>query len=188
MRGIPLNTMFLLSVRHLWRSQGFPPTNHRKHNRNGTLARDVLRDQEEHRCASLLRPSPTLLHLLQEFHHLSSCFFRKFQGNFGMKAITLHSRLLPGNSLLPSLTPSLTTLAYHPPNSSTACPLGLARSCHMVRVLPTLSSSPHIQLTAWILLPPSESTLLLPSLLASWSCAATLPILQHLAIMRLTNF
>ena len=37
------------------RSQGFPLTNHRGHKRNGTLARDVLRDQEEHRCTSLLR-------------------------------------------------------------------------------------------------------------------------------------
>ena len=66
----------LLPFSNLWLSQGFPPTNQRWHKRNGTLARDDFRNQDKHRCASLLRPSPTLFHLLQEFHHLSSCVSR----------------------------------------------------------------------------------------------------------------
>ena len=63
--GTPFNPIFELPFRNLWCSQGFPATNHRRHERNGTIARDVLRNQEKHSCASLLRPSPTLLHFLQ---------------------------------------------------------------------------------------------------------------------------
>ena len=87
----PLNSILLFTCRNLWRSRGFPPTNHRRQKLNGTLGRDILRNQEEHRRARLLRPSPTLLHLLQEFHHFSSGFFCQIQRNFGMDAIALHS-------------------------------------------------------------------------------------------------
>ena len=85
--GIPSNTIFVLSFCHLRRPQSFPPTDHRRHKRNWPLTRDILRNQEEHRYAGLLRPSPTLFHLLQELHHFSSCFSCQIQRNFGVKAI-----------------------------------------------------------------------------------------------------
>ena len=104
------STRCLLPFRDLWRSQSLSRTYHRRQKRNGTLARDALRNQEKHRCASLLRPSPTLSHHVQEIHHLSSCSFCQIQWNFGVKAIApLLS--LPCNSLLPSPTPSPTTSA-----------------------------------------------------------------------------
>ena len=68
--GTPFNTMFVLPFLHLRRPQSFPPTNHRRHERNWPLTRDIFWNQEEHRCAGLLQPSPTLFHLLQ-IHHFS---------------------------------------------------------------------------------------------------------------------
>ena len=44
--GIPLNTIFVLRFRNLCCSQVLPPTNHRKHNCDGTLADNVLQIQE----------------------------------------------------------------------------------------------------------------------------------------------
>ena len=61
--GIPPNTMSFLPSRHLKRTQPLPPTNQRGQKRDGTFAREVLRNLEEHRRARLLRPSPTLINL-----------------------------------------------------------------------------------------------------------------------------
>ena len=58
---------------------------------NGTLARDMFLNPEEHRCASLLRPSPTLFHFHSKFRDFSSCFFLQVQQNFGMKATSRFS-------------------------------------------------------------------------------------------------
>ena len=80
-----MNTVLQLPLRHFWCSQGFPPTNQRWHERNRSLTCNILRSQEEHRRACLLRPSSTLLHLLQELHNFSSCFFCQVQGTLGWK-------------------------------------------------------------------------------------------------------
>ena len=76
--GVLIHTIHLLPFRHFWCSQGFPPTNQRRHQRNRPLTRDILQDQEEHR-----RPFSTLFHLFQQLHHFSSCFFCQVQGTFG---------------------------------------------------------------------------------------------------------
>ena len=69
-RRIPANTDCLLPSRDLFRSRPFPPTNRGVHECDGALTRDVLRNQEEHRRARLLRPSPTRFHFLdEEFHN-----------------------------------------------------------------------------------------------------------------------
>ena len=160
--GIPLNSIFVLTFRNHWRSQSFPPTSHRKHERDGPLNRDILRNQEEHRCASLLRPSLTLFHLLQEFHHISLCFSRQIQRHFGMRTITTPLLSLPCNSSPPSQDHSLPSaylrLNFSALHSSTVCPSDLTLPCRIANASPALSSSPHIWPTAWhLLLPPSES-------------------------------
>ena len=71
--------------------QSFPPAYHRRHQPNRPLTRRILRDQEDHCCACLLRPFPTLFHFLQEFHHFFLRLFRQVQWNFGMKTITANS-------------------------------------------------------------------------------------------------
>ena len=65
----------------------------RRHQRNWSFTRDILRNQEEHRCVGLLRPLSTLLHVLQEFRNSSSLFFCQVQRNSGMEAVTSYSSL-----------------------------------------------------------------------------------------------
>ena len=91
--GISPSTIPLLPSQNLWCTESFPPANLGNQKSNGPFARDVLRHQSKHRCASLWQPSPTLLHLLQEFHHFSACFLWQIQQNFGMKTITSYSCL-----------------------------------------------------------------------------------------------
>ena len=79
--SVPIHTILMLSLRHFRSTHSFPPTNQCRHERDRSLTRNILRYQEQHRCASLLRPLSTLLHLLQEHHHFSSCFSCQFQGN-----------------------------------------------------------------------------------------------------------
>ena len=100
-RGIPLNTICLLPFRNLRRSQGFPPTNRCKPERDGPLAREVLRNHEAHRCASLLRHLPhcstfsknsttyPLGSLVKS--NTSPLASRQIQRHFGMKAIAAPS-------------------------------------------------------------------------------------------------
>ena len=38
-RGVPINSILLLPLRHFWCSQGFPPTNQRRHQCNRSLTR-----------------------------------------------------------------------------------------------------------------------------------------------------
>ena len=89
--SVPIHATFLLLLRHLRCSQGFPPTNQRRHQRNRSLTRDILRYQEEHRRASLLRPFSTWFHLFQKLHDFSSCFFCQVQGNVRVEAVASHS-------------------------------------------------------------------------------------------------
>ena len=63
------------------------------------LARDILRDQEEHRLASLLRPSATLFHCCKELHHFTSRFINPME-LLGELHHILHPSL-PRNSSLP---------------------------------------------------------------------------------------
>ena len=82
--------ILLLPLRHFRCSQGFPPTKQRRHERNWSFTRDILRNPEEHHRACLLRPFSTLL---QELHDFSSRFFRHIQVNLGVEAITPYSCL-----------------------------------------------------------------------------------------------
>ena len=52
--SVPIYAVLLLPLRHLWSSQGFPPTNQRRHKRPRPLTRDILRYQEEHHRACLV--------------------------------------------------------------------------------------------------------------------------------------
>ena len=90
-RGVPIQAIFLLSLRHLKCSQGFPPPNQRWHARNRPLTCNRLRNQEEHRCAGSLRPFSTLFHLLRELDNFSSRFFCQVQRNFWVESVTSHS-------------------------------------------------------------------------------------------------
>ena len=56
--SVPIHAILLLPLRHVWCSQSFPPTYRRRHQRNRSLTRDILRNQEEHRRAGLLRSFP----------------------------------------------------------------------------------------------------------------------------------
>ena len=89
--SVPINAMLLLPLRHFWCSQGFPHTNQRRRERSRPLTRNVLKNQEEHRRARLLRPFTTLFHLLQELDNFSSRFFCQVQKNFwdGIRHIPL---------------------------------------------------------------------------------------------------
>ena len=91
--SIPLLTVLLLPLCHVWRPQCFPPPYQRRHQRNRPLTHDILRNQEEHRCACFLRLLATVLHFLHEFHNSSSRFFCQVQRNSGMEAVTFHSCL-----------------------------------------------------------------------------------------------
>ena len=69
------------------------------------LTRNILRNQEEHRCASLLRPLATLFHPLQEFHNVSSrfsCQVQKALSLGGIRRIPL--LFLPCTILMPFLS------------------------------------------------------------------------------------
>ena len=68
---IPPDTMSFLPSRHLRRTQQLPPTNHSGQKRDRAFARNVLRNQEKHRRAGLLRPSPTLLYLSKDLAQTS---------------------------------------------------------------------------------------------------------------------
>ena len=51
--NVPLNTILVLPFRHFLCPQRLPPSNHRWHHQcNRPLTRDILRNQEEHRCPS----------------------------------------------------------------------------------------------------------------------------------------
>ena len=54
--GVPISTTPLLPFRYIWCSDNFPPAYQRRHKRKRPLTRDILRYQEEHCCAGLLRP------------------------------------------------------------------------------------------------------------------------------------
>ena len=142
-RGIPLNTILLLPFRNLWRSQGFPPTNHHNHKRNGTVVCKILRNQED--CSNL--PHCSTLSKNSTTSPLVSSV--KTQRNFGIKAIALHSCLclvtLCGILKLLLQKPS----AYAPPNSSTlrfstVRPSNLVHSYHIANAPSILFSSPHM--------------------------------------------
>ena len=102
-----------------------------------------LWNQDEHPCANLLRPSPTLLHLLPRIQpHLPL-----FLSSNPTELLDENNRTpllsLPCNSLWPSPIPFPFTSAFSPPNSSTlhfstACLLGLLSSCHIASTLPFL--------------------------------------------------
>ena len=55
------------------------------------MTRNILRNQEEHRCALLLRPFATQFHLLQELYNFLSCFFCQVQGNVRVGSVASHS-------------------------------------------------------------------------------------------------
>ena len=86
-RGVPLPAILLLPLCHFWRSQGFPPASQSWHERNRPFTCDILRNQEEHRRAGLLRPFFALHQLLQELHGFSSCLFCQVQGNFRVESV-----------------------------------------------------------------------------------------------------
>ena len=164
-RGIRLNSIVFFAISRPLPIAKLP--NQCGQKRSGTLTRDVLRNQEAHCCASLLRPSPTLLHLLQSFHNFSSCFIRRIQQNFWMKATAPHSRPCHVTSL------AFSNSFFRQPRHSLLQTLqlfisprllfsSLVSSCHIANNWPILSSSPHIWPKLWhLLLPPSKSTLLL---------------------------
>ena len=70
-----------------------PPTYQRRHQRNRHLTCNILRDQEEHRRTSLLRPSSTLFYLLPRVPPLLLLVaFVKVQSRpLGEKSIASHS-------------------------------------------------------------------------------------------------
>ena len=51
--------------------------------RNEAFARDVLRNQEEHRPVGMLRPFPTLLHGFEELHNFSVIVLDSSKGTSG---------------------------------------------------------------------------------------------------------
>ena len=139
--SIPIHSILLLPLWHFWNSQGFPPTDQRRHKRNWPLTRDVLGSQEEHRCAGLLRPFSTLLHLHQKLHYFSSRFFCHVQRNFWVESVTSHSCFLPCTlsmpcpSRLPSISESLPHIPSIP-HSSMACSAYFELSRHIANALP----------------------------------------------------
>ena len=64
-RGVAIHSILLLPLRHFWCSQSFPPTNQRRHKRNWSFTRDILRNQRKHRRAWLVAPFSTLFHLFR---------------------------------------------------------------------------------------------------------------------------
>ena len=120
-RGVPLNTIIVLPCCHR-RPQRFP-TNHRR----WPLTRDMLRNQEEHRCAGIshtVAPSPRIPQLLLLFHSPNPA---------DMLGESHHTQLpsLPCKSLPPELGHFLFTLACLPsassiPHFSMACSFDLA--------------------------------------------------------------
>ena len=153
-RGVPINSILLLPLRHFWCSPGFPPTDQRRHKRNWPLTRDVLQNQREHRRAGLLRPFSTLFHLLQELHDFSARFFCQVQRNFWVESVTFHScfclvqsRCLVQVAFFQSRQRFLTFLQF-------LIPLWLVLHIHNDLTIPRL------------LFPPSESALLLSTSLA----------------------
>ena len=86
----PISSILQLPLRHLRCPQSFPPTYQRRHQRNRPLTCHLLRYQEEHRRAGLLRPFSTLLHLLPKLH-FSSCSFRQVLWDLWAEAIASYS-------------------------------------------------------------------------------------------------
>ena len=94
-----------------------PPANQRWHERNRSLTRDILRNQEEHLGTGLLRPFATLLHLLQELYDFSSCFFYHIQGKIRrirlLFLLCTMQMLFPDRILLVSSIPHFPRLVLH---------------------------------------------------------------------------
>ena len=65
-----------------YRTQPLPASNQGEQQRDGAFARDVRRNQEEHRGASLLRPSPTLFNLLKKLHTCSGTCTQSASSSF----------------------------------------------------------------------------------------------------------
>ena len=120
-------------------------SNHRGHKRNWTLTRDIFRTQEEHRCASLLRPFPHCSIFSKSSTTSSLISLVMSNGTLHSCICLVRSRRLLKTSLLTSacLPPTSST-----PHFSTACPLRPALPFHIANALPIPSSSPHIWPTA----------------------------------------
>ena len=139
--SVPINAILLLSLRHFWCSQGFPPTTQRRHERNRPLSRNIFRNQEEHRRASLLRPFTTLFHLLQELDNFSSRFVCQVQRNCWVESVTSHScffALYNLDALSKSPSSNLGNASSHSFNSSFLHGLFL-HIRHFLITLPMLS-------------------------------------------------
>ena len=144
---------------------------------NRSLTRDILRDQEEHRRASLLRPFATLFHLLQELYDFSSCFFCHVQGNFRMESVASHSCfcIVQSGCFFFSRSHSFSlgkaSSNFFNSSFSKVCPPHFAHFRHTASALPILSSLPQNDLTtSRLLFLSSVSALFLSTLLASLSC------------------
>ena len=172
-RGVPLHAILLLPLCHFWRSQSFPPTNQRWHERNRSLTCNILRYQEKHGRTRLLRPFHTLLHLLQKLHDFSSCFLCQVQGTFGWNPLHPTPVFALYNFDAFSRSPSF-NLGNASSHSSMACLAYSVFPRHIDNALPILCSSPHNDLTKSYLLPSSGSV-------------CTLNHLPHLSLMHLLH-
>ena len=171
--GVPMDAVLLLPLRHLRHSQSFPPTDQRWHQRNWPLTRDVFGNQQEHRGAGLLQPLATLLHLLKNSTFSPFFSFVKSKGTFGWKpshptpVFALYN--LDAFSQVTFFQPRqrfLTFLQFIIPPWLILHILCFPR--HIANASAILAFSPHDDLTiSRLVLPPSESALLLSTSLAS---------------------
>ena len=127
----------------------------RRHKRNQSLTRNVIRDQEEHHGTGLLRPFSALFHLLQESHHFSSWFFLPTPG-----ALVGGSRLsLPCKNLDAFSRSHFFSLGKTSSNCFKSSFFQNLFPCsasfrHIANALPILSPLPRSGPSAWHPLPP----------------------------------
>ena len=145
--------MRFLASRYFTRTEPNSPPNQGVQKRGEAFARDVLRNQEEHRPVGMLWPFPTLLHLVEEHHMFPSLFLTIPKGppveNRHSPPSWKHCSsflLFRGSLLLP--------VATLPPNFSAPCSFTACFSCLAPRnriadLSPTLSSFLMSGQTVW---------------------------------------
>ena len=145
-RGVPIHAILLLPRRHFWRS----PSNQRWHERNRALTCNILRNREEHRRTSLLRPLATISPLVS---FVTSKRTFRWKPSHSTPVFALYNLDTLSTSTSSNLGSASSNLFNS--SSSKAYPPPSARFRHTASALPILPSLLHSGPAAWHPLLPS---------------------------------